>query len=73
MANDTDDTIAHAAHQWCLKQASDLIEALVVIDPETGEEARCYEPDPDEPGTYRATAAYARIKAQHGDHVHAGV
>ena len=45
-----------AADQERLKRGADLIEAVEVVDPETGERVPVYEPDPDKPGSYRQTA-----------------
>jgi hypothetical protein len=51
-----------AAHAYRLQQCAAIIEALAVIDPITGEEVPCYEPDPEKPGSYRQTEAYRRIE-----------
>jgi hypothetical protein len=38
---------AEAARAYRLQQCAAIIEALTVIDPVTGEEVPCYEPDPE--------------------------
>jgi hypothetical protein len=60
--------VHEAAHKWRSRQASELIENICFRDPATGEMMPCYEPDPDKPGYYRATAAYLRAQEQGNDH-----
>lgn len=46
-----------------LHRARELIEALVVVDPTTGESGPAFEPDPARPGRYRKTSLHLWLEA----------
>jgi hypothetical protein len=55
---------AAQANAYRLRKAIELIEALCIVDPDTGEQVPLYEPDPTKPGSYRRTERSLAIESR---------